>query len=48
MNLDITFCSKINCKNKECLRNINNYNWAEIDKQHISISLFEECEHWKE
>ena len=45
MNYDITFCSKRNCKNKECLRNQNNYNLTE--NRLICISMFTECEHWK-
>ena len=47
-NLDITFCSKRNCTNKECLRNQNNYDLSNIGNKPISISLFEECDHWKE
>ena len=46
MNYDITFCAKRDCKDKECLRNINNYDFTSIGNRPISISLFEECENW--
>lgn len=45
---DITFCAKRDCKDKECLRNQNNYDFSNLGNKPISISLFEECEHWKE
>jgi len=48
MNLDITFCSRLNCKNKECIRN----QWQLIelaDETHpISMANFENCEFWEE
>ena len=47
MNYDITFCSKKDCKNKECKRNQKN-----IPDEYMPRMLwqgnFEECEHWKE
>jgi hypothetical protein len=48
MNLDMTFCAKSDCKDKECLRNQNNYDFTGRENHPISISLFEHCEHWKE
>ena len=50
MNLDITFCANKKCKDKECLRNQNNYDLspAKIGNRPISIALFTECEHWEE
>ena len=49
MNYDITFCSRANCKDKECKRNLNNV--PEEDRERfidIWQSDFKECEHWKE
>ena len=46
MNYDITFCAKRNCKDKECLRNINNY--ETFENRNISIAMFKDCEHWEE
>ena len=48
MNYDITFCSKTDCKNKECRRNQNNYQFSHMGNVYISIAEFKECEHWKE
>lgn len=48
MNYDITFCSKLDCKNLECKRNqrlIPQIKWVQRD---IWVGNFEECEHWKE
>ena len=47
MNLDITFCSKKDCKNKECKRNLNSIP-IEYENKFIWQSDFIECEHWKE
>ena len=57
MNLDITFCSNLNCKNMECERNQNNlikhsliklYKYGEIELKHpISMANFEKCEFWE-
>ena len=51
MNLDITFCSKINCE-KNCERNQNNImklcKNGEIELNHpISMANFKECEFWE-
>lgn len=50
MNLDITFCSNLNCKNMECERNQKKYDWSIITlvKPAISISNFSNCEFWEE
>ena len=48
MNYDITFCSKMDCKNLECKRNQQNIPKAEYMIRHIWQGNFEECEHWKE
>jgi hypothetical protein len=45
---DISFCSKKECKNRECLRNQKNYNFKMAGNHPISISNFSKCEHWKE
>ena len=37
MNLDMTFCAKSDCKDKECLRNQNNYS---VFINIFSLSLF--------
>lgn len=48
MNYDITFCSKIDCKNLECKRNMKKLRVSEEEVRFISVSQFEICEHWKE
>ena len=51
MNLDITFCSKLNCNNKKCKRNqIELIGALDVPKEilNISISDFKDCEFWKE
>lgn len=45
---DISFCSNKKCKNKECERNQNNYNFMLAGNRPISIMKFKECEYWKE
>ena len=48
---DITFCSKQNCKNKECERSQRRIiqECAELNYiPYISISDFKECEYWEE
>lgn len=47
-NFDITFCSKVNCNDKQCRRNRNNYDFSNLKNRPISTANFEECEHWKE
>lgn len=49
MNLDITFCSNLKCKNIQCDRNQNNYDMYRVfnDKPFISIANFEKCEFWE-
>lgn len=44
---DITFCSNKKCKNKECERNQNNYNFIMAGTHPISIADFKKCEYWK-
>lgn len=50
-NLDITFCSKTNCKNKECKRN-QNHLWGIVELVRlyhpISIADFKKCDFWEE
>ena len=41
---DRTFCSKTDCKDKECRRNQNNYDFS--NDIYISIAEFKECEKW--
>ena len=41
MIYDRTFCSNTNCKDMNCKRNQNNYNFEE---RFISISDFPQCE----
>ena len=48
MNYDITFCSKLDCNKLECKRNQQNLLESGIGLIFISVSNFEECEHWKE
>ena len=59
MNLDITFCSNVKCKNMDCDRNQENVTkyYVELSKstniqyffhKPISIADFKECEYWKE
>lgn len=43
MNYDITFCSKNNCKNKECKRNQSK---IEDITRTICITDFKDCEYW--
>ena len=38
---DRTFCSNINCTNKKCTRNQNNYNFKD---GYISVSDFPKCD----
>lgn len=49
MNLDITYCNKIDCKNLKCERNQNKlqdlYNKKEC--KYISIGNFPRCEYWE-
>lgn len=45
---DITFCSNKKCKNKECERNQNNYNFMLAGNYPISICDFKKCYDWKE
>ena len=47
MNLDITFCSKTNCKNEECKRNQYNINAIMKDLRFICMANFEDCEFWE-
>ena len=46
--LDITYCSKINCKNKKCERNQSNLDIEKVGNHPISIMNFEKCEVWKD
>lgn len=48
MNFDITFCSKINCPNKECERNQENLKELDYKLNQIWQGNFERCEYWKE
>lgn len=45
---DITFCSKLECKNLKCDRNQNNYDFRKAGNRPISIAEFSNCENWKE
>lgn len=45
---DITYCSKSNCKHKECDRNIKNLPSEERNDHEILLGEFLDCEHWKE
>lgn len=50
MNLDITFCSKLDCENFNCKRHqghVLGYDTKYI-KKYISIANFENCEFWEE
>lgn len=48
MNLDITYCSKINCKNLKCERNQEHLNKILIGNHPISISENTDCKYWEE
>ena len=49
MNLDITFCFNLKCKDKQCERNINNLPpYARRIKPELSFCKYEECEEWRE
>ena len=49
MNLDITFCCNLKCKNKQCERNVNNLPpYARSIKPELCFSKFEECEEWED
>lgn len=48
INLDISYCSKTNCKNKKCERNQSNLNPILVGNHPISIMNFEKCEVWKD
>ena len=43
---DITFCSDKKCKNLECDRNQNNYNFTLAGNKPISIANFSKCEYY--
>lgn len=45
MIYDFSFCSNIECRNKKCFRNQNNY---DLKGEHfVTISNFPECEEFK-
>lgn len=47
MNLDISFCYNLKCKNKKCERNINNLApYARRIKPELSFCKFEECDEY--
>ena len=49
MNLDITFCCNLKCKNKQCERNINNLPpYYTSIKPELCFNKFEECEEWED
>ena len=49
MNLDISFCYNLKCKNKKCERNINNLPpYARRIKPELSFCKYEECEEYRE
>lgn len=49
MNLDISFCYNLKCKDKKCERNINNLPpYARRIKPELSFCKYEECENWRE
>lgn len=50
MNLDMTFCSKLTCKNIKCERHQKPLKDIPEEYQYhpISIANFKKCEHWEE
>ena len=48
MNLDITFCSKIDCKNLKCERNQEKLNELDYKVNHIWVGEMKDCEYWEE
>lgn len=48
MNLDITFCSKIDCKNVKCERHQKAINYIYLENHPISIADFKKCEFWED
>lgn len=49
MNLDISFCYNLKCKNKKCERNINNLPpYARRIKPELSFCKYKECEEYRE
>lgn len=45
MNYDITYCSNVFCKNRECER--NQYNIKDLTRN-VWIGNFENCEYWED
>lgn len=46
-NFDITFCSKIDCKNIKCERHQKTINYTYLGNHPISIAEFKKCEFWE-
>lgn len=46
-SFDITFCSNLECKNKECKRNQTDLIRSGIWKFPISIADFRDCKYWE-
>ena len=45
MSYDITFCTKVDCKNKQCDRHPERLRFWNYP---VSIANFEKCKYWKE
>lgn len=48
MSFDITFCSKRDCKNKDCERNQARLKELDYKINQIWQGNFEKCEYWKD
>lgn len=44
---DISFCSNTKCKNMDCKRNQNKYDFTLAGNRPISSMEFKECEYWR-